>query len=94
MATCIECGTTFKAQRYDADFCCTAHRNAFNNRRRDRGAILYDLAMIEATDPKSEERYALAAKREALMGDWIGQDRAAGLKRSHKRVIDVVTSRR
>jgi len=43
--TCKECGVAFTTQRTTAAFCSDAHRNAFNHRRRDRGAELYDLIM-------------------------------------------------
>lgn len=43
--TCRECGGRNEAKRIDQVFCCTPCRNAWENRRRDRGAILYDLFM-------------------------------------------------
>lgn len=43
--TCKECGTEFTAKKIEAKFCCQQCRLAFNNRRRDRGAVLYDVLM-------------------------------------------------
>lgn len=43
--TCKECGTEFQAKKVEAKFCCQQCRLTFNNRRRDRGAILYDILM-------------------------------------------------
>jgi hypothetical protein len=94
MATriCIECEASFKSSRYDACFCGAACRNAFNNRRRDRGAMLYDLVMIEATSPGEAERHGFAEKREQLVAEWIQEDQGAGRKRTHKPLFDVIAS--
>lgn len=43
--TCAECGEAFESADTKAEFCCTAHRQAFNNRRIQRGGELYDLFM-------------------------------------------------
>lgn len=42
---CLECGAPFQSPEDRAEFCCTAHRKAWNNRRAIRGAQLYDLFM-------------------------------------------------
>lgn len=39
---CQECGNAFQSKK-PALFCCTPCRQAFNNRRMQRGAELYDL---------------------------------------------------
>ncbi len=43
---CLDCGAAFVAQRSTASFCSIACRSAFNNRRKARGAELYDLFMM------------------------------------------------
>jgi hypothetical protein len=43
---CSECGVEFRAAMKHADFCGTACRKLFNNRRLTRGAELYDLIMV------------------------------------------------
>lgn len=43
--TCRECGNVFKARQHSAMFCGTPCRMAFNKRRRERGAELYDVYM-------------------------------------------------
>jgi hypothetical protein len=48
--TCLECGEGFSASDAKADFCCTPHRQAFNNRRIQRGGELYDLFMANRYD--------------------------------------------
>lgn len=42
---CSECGTEFVAKRSHAEFCRTACKTAFNNRRFRIGAVFFDLFM-------------------------------------------------
>lgn len=42
---CLECGAPYGAREKGGEFCCPAHRMAWNNRRLQRGAELYDLFM-------------------------------------------------
>lgn len=42
---CQECGNEFQAKRGHQQFCCTACRKTWNNRRAVRGAELYDFVM-------------------------------------------------
>ena len=44
---CRECGKDFITARSQVYFCSTACRTAFNRRRRDRGAELYDFWMAD-----------------------------------------------
>jgi hypothetical protein len=43
--TCKECGAAFTAKKVEAKFCGQQCRLKFTNRRRDRGALLYDVLM-------------------------------------------------
>ena len=43
--TCTECGETFTTPKCEANFCAPSCRMEWHNRRRDRGAELYDLLM-------------------------------------------------
>lgn len=47
---CKECGCELERTRQPRMFCSTAHRQAFNNRRLERGAALYDLFMAMRYD--------------------------------------------
>lgn len=47
---CRECGKGFSGKRPSALFCGGPCRQAFNRRRRDRGAELYDFVMVKDTD--------------------------------------------
>ncbi len=44
-AWCAECDAVLPASADAGGFCCAACRHAFNNRRKSRGAELYDLFM-------------------------------------------------
>lgn len=46
---CAECGQSFESERREARFCSSDCRLAFNRRRRDRGAELYDFVMAKDT---------------------------------------------
>lgn len=48
--TCKECGNSLASVKVGATFCCTECRKAFNNRRAQRGAELYDLFMAMRYD--------------------------------------------
>lgn len=41
---CLECGKALQLKK-PGNFCCTAHRKTWNNRRMVRGAELYDMFM-------------------------------------------------
>lgn len=43
---CRECGGEYERKRQDQLFCCADCRRIFHNRRKERGALLYDLFMI------------------------------------------------
>lgn len=47
---CRECGTAFEKRHRTALFCTSACKQRFNNRRRERGAELYDMAMAGERD--------------------------------------------
>jgi protein-arginine kinase activator protein McsA len=55
---CRECGRGFQSNRTIARFCGSNCKNTFNNRRMQRGAVIYDLLMVQ--------RYS---RREASMGN-------------------------
>lgn len=42
---CAECGEPYEGLKPFGGFCCPGHRAQFNNRRKTRGAELYDLVM-------------------------------------------------
>jgi hypothetical protein len=48
---CRECGKGFRAVQRLQLFCSNPCRAAFNRRRHDRGAELYDIVMLNAAGP-------------------------------------------
>lgn len=42
---CRECGGIYQTRRASREFCCTAHRQAFHNRRMMQGKQLIDLVI-------------------------------------------------
>lgn len=87
--TCLECHGSFLSRQYSSDFCCSACRRTFNNRRAQRGAALYDLLMIEAVDPAAFSKHQLDGRASAMVEKFKQEDVAAKRKRSHKRASDV-----
>lgn len=81
---CYECNQPFKARHYGADFCGTACKQKFNNRRAMRGATLYDLTMAELESPSMFERYRLAGRKERVIAAWQKED--AGRRRTTKTI--------
>lgn len=75
---CLECQACIQAHDKRADFCGTACRKTWNNRRMIRGAELYDLFMalrFERGAAKALGIWSLLCR----MASWWGQeDRAAG----------------
>ena len=82
---CKECGKQFTPRQYNGEFCCTECRRDFNNRRATRGAMLYDLMMIEASDPDMAERFELHGSAGQLIKKFQLEDLADGRPRTWKR---------
>lgn len=87
---CKECGNTFMSRQYNADFCTDGCRKTFNNRRAKRGAVLYDLLMIEACDPEALKRNKLDGRAKELVARFKQEDEQANRKRSWKRSNEVM----
>ncbi|MCG8506205.1 MAG: DUF2116 family Zn-ribbon domain-containing protein [Sphingomonadales bacterium] len=74
---CAECGEGLPRDRTrQQDFCGDACRSAFNNRRKRRGAILYDLAM----DMRVNRRPGSFTRLQQQIDQFIREDRDAGRK--------------
>ena len=86
---CLDCGTPTAAK---GEFCSTACRTAFNNRRRQRGAEFYDLYMAHRFERGLAAQLGLfqAINRLASMFRQDDKDRRAGRKswRSPRLVMD------
>lgn len=89
---CAECGKPYSAKRLRADnaFCSPACRDTFGNRRKIRGAQLYDLFMIlryERGVAKAKGVWALACR---LAQDWREEDTRQRQGRQSWRSYDAV----
>lgn len=88
---CLECG---EDHRLKGDFCTTACRNAFNNRRKARGAELYDLYMAHRFDRTRAQELRLFQAINRLASNWRREDHAERVsRRSWRRPEDVLDTR-
>lgn len=75
---CQECDKAAMATRPETCFCSQACRTSFTNRRRDRGAVLYDLFMAHRYDrdrAKEQELFKLMCR---AAEDFHRQDKEDG----------------
>ena len=91
---CTECGETFTTPKAEAGFCVPSCRMAWHNRRRDRGAELYDILMTCRFDRDfaAKEGLVLSTIMSNLAGHYRDSDklkragRASWDKQAHKRL--------
>lgn len=88
---CLECGAATKAK---GDFCSAACRHAFNNRRKARGAELYDLYMAHRFDRSHAQQLRVFQAINRLASNYRREDKAdrAG-RRSWRKPEDVLDTR-
>lgn len=87
MPKCLECSTDFKKGPRRGDFCGSACKSRFHNRRTRRGAALYDAMMLRAVQPGKVKD--LDARIELLIAQWREEDVKAGRTRTTKSAYDV-----
>lgn len=75
---CAECGTAFQATDRKAAFCSVACRTASNNRRRERGALLYDLLVHQRFNREVAQERQVRSLIDRMVSNWVAEDRAAG----------------
>jgi hypothetical protein len=68
---CLECGAESVAK---GSFCGTRCRMAFNNRRLQRGAELYDLYMAHRFERKTARQLGLFQAINRLASNWRQED--------------------
>ena len=71
---CKECGRAFTASQKTAEFCGTPCRMTFNNRRRDRGADVYDLFMAHRYDRTAAGALKVLTKLNRLAAHFRDED--------------------
>lgn len=78
---CMECLVEMEAtNRPEKSFCCNAHKDAFNNRRKNRGVMLYDLFMALRFDRKEASLLKVYAILCRMASEWNEEDKKAGRK--------------
>lgn len=87
---CLECGCDIPPGPHDREFCCSAHRTAWNNRRLQRGAALYDLYMAHRFQRVEAQAAGLFQAINRLASDFRAEDRALREGRRSWRRHDVV----
>ena len=77
--TCRECGKPLDPDRKaNTDFCATACRVSWRNRRMSRGADLYDAFMAMRYDRGAAKAEGLWALMCRMASAWHEEDKAAG----------------
>ena len=71
---CPECGDDMSERHPSARFCRTTCRDAFHNRRKDRGVDLYDLKMEERFNRTHPEHGELRTYIDRLCHTWHLED--------------------
>lgn len=74
MSVCQECGTPFEGKRREAVFCSDDCRRAWNNRRQQRGAQLYDLFMCNRYERARGSKLKLFVLMCRLAARWYAED--------------------
>lgn len=78
---CLECGEPLEpSARAEKQFCCNAHKDTFNNRRKNRGAELYDLFMAMRYDRKAASIAGVWAIMCRMASMWKEEDDAANVR--------------
>lgn len=105
--TCLECGAPYASSVATAEFCCSACRSRWNNRRLVRGSELYDLVMALRWDrplAKALHAFTLLSRAAAAFRaedvdersgrrSWSPPDRIVG-RRPYLRAEHLVQPRR
>lgn len=88
---CRECGALLQARRASCEFCSSACRQRFNNRRALRGADLYDVVMSLRVDRgKSGAALSLLSK---MVSNFRDIDRREREGRRSWLDLDTISSR-
>ncbi|ACL57614.1 hypothetical protein [Methylobacterium nodulans] len=92
--TCLECGQPYGAAVRHSGFCSTACRQAWNNRRLQRGAEVYDLFMAFRFHRPLARALKLLSALNRLASLYRDEDRHKRAGRPSWRATDVVLASR
>ena len=91
---CLECGCHLVPSAKEREFCSPAHRLAWNNRRLQRGAALYDLYMAHRFERADAQARGVFQAINRLASDYRAEDRERREgRRSWRRLGDVLAER-
>lgn len=86
---CKECGATFHTTRQDRDFCDNPKcRATWNNRRMQRGAMLYDCFMTMRNQRGLAKALGIWSVMCRLAQEWYGDDNRRQTWNHPQTVID------
>jgi hypothetical protein len=88
---CDECFSIYTAKKDTSKFCCTKCRKTFNNRRAQRGALLYDALMAVRYDREAATQAGIDWNFICRIGElYHGQDLREGRRHgTHRSPRDV-----
>lgn len=72
--TCSECGVTFQGERRHAEFCTGECKTMFNNRRKNRGSIIYDMFMAMRYERDLAKKFGAWTDMCKLAAHWRRED--------------------
>lgn len=90
---CLECGTQFAAAR-GREFCTSACRQRWNNRRMQRGAELYDLYMAHRFDRANAQALGVFQAVNRMASNFHTEDAAERAGRRSWRATRAVLEER
>jgi hypothetical protein len=96
---CLDCGGPRSANSQSSktrrgEFCSIACRDAFNNRRKARGAELYDLYMAHRFDRANAQALGVLQAMNRMASNWREEDKARrDGRRSWRQTRDVLDER-
>jgi hypothetical protein len=88
---CAECGNGHPAK---GDFCATACKDAFNNRRKARGAEMYDLYMAHRFERPLATSLGVFQAINRLASNWRSEDHELRASRKSWRPVRQVMEER
>ncbi len=91
---CLECGCDLAPGPQEREFCCAGHRSAWNNRRLQRGAALYDLYMAHRFERPVAQAAGVFQAINRLASDFRAEDREVRAGRRSWRRLDAVLGER
>lgn len=91
---CLECGVDLVPGAREREFCASPCRMAWNNRRRDRGAELYDLYMAHRFERDEAKARGVFQAINRLASDFRREDRALRAGRRSWRRTEIVLGER